>query len=234
MGLRRRLPLFCGALTFHSQWKKVKSSAEIADIAFIFLRIIIFFGGIGWLIFTDISDETSGYISSIFAYLAVYSTVLYIWLFLAPQRKKLIYGFALLFDLLFASLLVWVTGGASSSFFNGFYLITALYSFYYGLVPGALIAIVSAGLYLLSCGYDLYGIHWTDFFVRIAFLFLLAIPLGMLSQKLKSDKNRIEVLNRDLEDTIVELRNVHGKLVQVEKLSAIGRLTSKRRQHHSK
>ncbi|MEN8262468.1 MAG: ATP-binding protein [Nitrospirota bacterium] len=211
---------------FYTQWEKVKALAEIADIAFIFLRIIIFCGGIGWLIFTDISDKTFGYISDIFTYLAVYSVVIYIWLYLAPQRKKLIYGFALLFDLLFASLLVRVTGGAESSFFNGFYLITALYSFYYGLVPGALIAAVSAGLYLLSCGYELLGIHWTDFFVRIAFLFLLAIPLGMLSQKLKSDTKKIENLNMDLEDTIVELRNVHGKLVQVEKLSAIGRLTA--------
>ncbi|MCK5503560.1 MAG: hypothetical protein KAJ10_00255, partial [Thermodesulfovibrionia bacterium] len=208
------------------QWEKVKSCVEIADIAFICLRIILFCGGIGWLLFTDISDKTFGYVGNIFAYFAVYSIVLYLWLFLAPLRKKLIYGFALLSDLLYASLLVWATGGFESSFFTGFYLITALYSFYYGLVPGTIIAAISAGLYLISCGYELYGIHWTDFMVRIVLLFLLAAPLGMLSQKLKSDKRKIENLNKDLEDNIVELRNVHGQLVQVEKLSALGRLTA--------
>lgn len=208
------------------QWKKVKACIEIADIAFICLRVILFCGGIGWLLFTDISDKTFGYIGNIFIYFAVYSTVLYLWLFLAPLRKKLIYGFALLSDLFYASLLVWATGGFESSFLNGFYLITALYSFYYGLVPGTIIAATSAGLYLISGGYELHGIHWTDFMLRIAFLFLLAAPLGMLSQKLKSDKRKIENLNRDLEETIVELRNVHGQLVEVEKLSALGRLTA--------
>jgi signal transduction histidine kinase len=208
------------------QWKKVKACIEIADVAFICLRIILFCGGIGWLLFTDISDKTFGYVENIFTYFTVYSIVLYLWLFLAPLRKKLIYGFALLFDLLYASLLVWATGGFESSFFNGFYLITALYSFYYGLVPWTIIASISAGLYLISCGYELSGIHWTDFMVRIAFLFLLAAPLGMLSQKLKSDKNKIGNLNKDLEGTIVELRNVHGQLIQVEKLSALGRLTA--------
>jgi signal transduction histidine kinase len=208
------------------QWEKAKACIEIADIAFVCLRISIFCGGIGWLLFTDISDKSFEHVNNIFTYFAVYSIVLYLWLFLAPVSKKLIYGFALLFDLSYAPLLVWATGGVESSFFNGFYLITALCSFYYGLVPGTMIAALSAGLYLISCGYELYGIHWTDFMVRIAFLFLLATPLGMLSQKLKSDKKKIEKLNEDLEGTIIELRNVHGQLVQVEKLSALGRLTA--------
>lgn len=208
------------------QWEEFKENIEIADIAFICIRIIIFCGGIGWLLFTDITAKTSGYVTSIFTYFAAYSFIIYVWLFIAPRRKKVIYGFTLVFDLLYTSLLVRVTGGFESSFFNGFYLITALYSFYYGLAPGSVIASVSAGLYLVSCGYELYKLHWTDFFVRVAFLFLLAVPLGMLSQKLKNDKKKIENLNEDLKGTIDELRSVQGKLIQVEKLSALGRLTA--------
>ncbi|KPJ97801.1 MAG: hypothetical protein AMK71_12460, partial [Nitrospira bacterium SG8_35_4] len=212
--------------TMKTQWLKVKSGAEISDVAFVVLRIVIFAGGIGWIVFSNLSPETFKHISGIFLYFTIYSLLIYFWLFISPGRKKVIYGVSLIFDLLYASLLVRVTGGFESSFFNGFYLITALYSFYFGFVPGVAIAAVSSLLYFSSCGSDYCLMHWTDFFVRVAFLFLLAVPLGMLSQKLKSDKEKIENLNRELQSSIEELRNVQEKLIQVEKLSALGRLTA--------
>ena len=212
--------------TIKTQWLKVKSGVEISDVAFVVLRAVIFAGGIGWLVFSNLSPDTFKHISAIFLYFAIYSLVIYFWLFISPEKKKVIYGVSLLFDLLYASLLVRVTGGFESSFFNGFYLITALYSFYFGFVPGVAIAAVSSLLYFSSCGSDYCLMHWTDFFVRVAFLFMLAVPLGMLSQKLKSDKEKIENLNLDLQSSIEELRNVQGELIQVEKLSALGRLTA--------
>lgn len=204
----------------------IKANIEMADIAFVSLRIIIFCGGLGWLLFSNIPPEKFSLVSRIGFFFTVYSFLIYIWLLLSPKTKKGIYGFALLFDLLFASLLVRETGGFSSSFFNGFYLVTALYTFYYGLVPGTVIAAVAAVAYFLSCSYGFYDLHWTDFMVRISFLFLLAVPLGMLSQKLKSDKAKIEKLNEDLEKNLDELREVQVKLIQTEKLSALGRLTA--------
>jgi len=212
--------------TIKTLWEKARSYLEVTDIAFIILRIIIFCGGFGWLLFSRIPYETFIYVSSIFSYFTVYSISIYIWLFISPQRKKLIYGVALVFDLLYAALLVRGTGGFDSAFFNGFYLITALYAFYFGLVPGIAIAAASASVSIASGGDGIYALFWTDFFVRIAFLFLLAVPLGLLSQKLKRDKQKIENLNEDLESSIEELRSVQGKLVQVEKLSALGRLTA--------
>jgi signal transduction histidine kinase len=48
----------------------------------------------------------------------------------------------------------------------------------------------------------------------------------MLSQKLKRDKNEITTLNKDLKRYIKELQKVHGRLIQVEKLSELGRLAA--------
>jgi len=205
---------------------KARAYLEISDIAFIVLRFVIFCGGIGWLLFSLVSPETLRHVSSIFLFFSVYSVVIYVWLFISPQRKKLVYGAALALDLLYTSLLVRVTGGFDSSFFNGFYLITALYTFYFGFFSGVAIASVSAFLYFASSSGGFRDLHWTDFLVRIAFLFLLAVPLGLLSQKLKKDKQKIEDLNINLKGYIEELRNIQGKLVQVEKLSALGRLTA--------
>lgn len=209
-----------------AQAENVWSHVEIADVSFICLRVILFCGGLGWLLFSNLPSAALDNVFNVFYYFIAYSFLIYILLFSSPHRKRRIYGFALLFDLIYASLLVSVTGGFESSFFIGFYLITALYSFYYGLAYGTSMAAIAAVLYLMSSSYSYHQLHWTDFMVRITFLFLLAVPLGMLSQKLKGDKAKIENLNKDLNGYIDELREVQGKLIQVEKLSAIGRLTA--------
>jgi signal transduction histidine kinase len=209
-----------------SQWVKVKPCIEIADVAFVFLRAIILFGGIGWLAFSRISEKQFQDVSELFIFFVIYSVVIYIWLFFYPDKKRSIHVLFLLFDFLFTSLLVRATGGFSSHFLNGFYLMTALYSFYYGLIGGTVIAVIASVLFLISGGFDYTKHVWVDFSVSIAFFFLVAIPLGMLSQLLKEDRDEIRDLNRDLKKYIEELQKVHGRLIQVEKLSELGRLAA--------
>lgn len=209
-----------------TQWDNVKPCVEIADVAFIFLRIVILCGGIGWLIFSHISPKILEDVSSLFIFFAAYSIIIHLWLFFYPGKKTIIYVLFLCLDFLFTSLLVSVTGGFGSPFLNAFYLMTALYSFYYGLAVGAVIASIAAALYIISGSLDFYKHHWPDLSVRIAFMYLLAIPLGMLSQKLKRAKLEILNLNRDLRRYIEELQKVHGRLVQVEKMSELGRIAA--------
>lgn len=192
----------------HKQWYTVKSLMEYADIAFIILRAVILWGVAGWLAFSHVSREVFGYVVSLIVFFVIYSVFIYILLFFLPEKKKIIYGFSLFFDFLFTSLLVSATGGIESSFTTGFYLMTALYSFYFGPAAGAGIAGAATVLYVLSSGPDFGRLYWTDVSVRVAFLFCLALPLGMLSQKLKKDREKIEILKRDLERHIEELQKV--------------------------
>jgi signal transduction histidine kinase len=210
----------------NTQWDKVKPFIEIADVAFIFLRIIILCGGVGWLIFSHIPQSSFKSIGNLFIFFSAYSVLIYLWLYLSPEKKRFIHVFFLFFDFLFTTLLVGLTGGYDSHFLIGFYLMTALYSFYYGLMPGIAIAAIASVLYLVSGGSDFNIHYWTDFSVSIASLFLLAIPLGMLSQKLKKDKYEITSLNDNLKKYIEELKNVHGRLIQVEKMSELGRMAA--------
>ena len=48
----------------------------------------------------------------------------------------------------------------------------------------------------------------------------------MLSQTLKKDKLEISGLNKDLKEHIDEMQNIHGRLIQVEKMSELGRMTA--------
>lgn len=209
-----------------TQWDNVKPCVEIADVAFIFLRIAILCGGIGWLIFSHRSPKILEDVTSLFIFFAAYSTIIHLWLFLYPGKKTTIYVLFLCLDFLFTSLLIRVTGGFYSPFLNAFYLMTALYSFYYGLARGAVIASIAAVLYIMSGSVDFYKHHWPDLSVRIAFMYLLAIPLGLLSRKFKKDKLEITNLNRDLRRYIEELQKVHGRLVQIEKMSELGRIAA--------
>jgi len=210
-----------------THWQRVSADFDIADIAFLILRLVIFIGGVGWLIFTDIPFNIFQYSAGLFAYFAVYSFIIFLFLFIVPSKKKFIYNISLFFDLLFVTLLVRVTGGFMSSFFTGFYLITALYAFYFGLIYGSTVAAISGLLYFVSTDdAGIYKIHWTDFIVRVSFLFLIAVPIGLLSEKIKKDKERIENLNKDLEESIEKLKNIQDRLIQSEKLSALGRLTA--------
>ena len=210
-----------------TQWNIVKTNIEIADIAFVILRIVVLVGGCAWIIFSDISEETVRYISGLFIYFTIGSVCIFISLFLFPHKEKIIYAFSLFFDLSFVTLLVNMTGGFESPFSNGFYLMTALYSFYYGAVTGILVATLSIMLYLVSGNFDFSKLSpWADYSVRAVFLFLLAAPLGMLSEKLKKGKEKLENLNKELQESMETLKSLHGRVVQAEKLAAVGRLTA--------
>jgi len=207
-------------------WEKVRLNIEVSDTAFFFLRIIIFLGGISWLALSQISADTFRLLTNLFIYFILYSVSTYIWLVITPEKKRSIYIFFLFFDLLFTFLLVHYTGGFHSHFVNGFYLMTALYSFYFGLVPGVFIAATASVLYLIAGSFDLHDHYWPDYSVNIAFMFLLSVPLGLLSQKLKKDRFQISTLNENLKGYIEELQSVHGRLIQVEKMSELGRMAA--------
>lgn len=192
------------------QWEKVRSRMDHADIAFLVLRAVILWGGGGWLMFTDVSRETLGYIICLLVFFVIYSIFIYILLFFLPGKKRVIYGCSLFFDFLFTSLLVNATGGFESSFSNGFYLMTALYSFYFGPFAGAGIAVVAAVLFVVTGG-DPEKYYWTDIAVRVAFLFLVALPLGMVSQKLERDKEMIGKLKKELDEHARELSRLRNK-----------------------
>jgi signal transduction histidine kinase len=87
------------------------------------------------------------------------------------------------------------------------------------------VAAVCTGIYFLAC-LRVSAIEPIDFLLRISFLFLIALPIGLLSAILRRDKEKIESLNRDLAESLETMKRLQEKLLEVEKLSALGRLTA--------
>jgi signal transduction histidine kinase len=89
-----------------------------------------------------------------------------------------------------------------------------------------MVAGLSTGAYLISISPIISQIAWNDLGLRIAFLYFIAIPVGVLSKKVQRDKDTVEDLNRRLAKTLGNLRLAQDKLIEVEKFSALGRLTA--------
>ena len=211
--------------TLKVRYEFVRTSFEIADIGFFALRIIALVGTLGWILVAPVTLETVSSFLWIAVFFLSYCVLAYALLFFRFDRKRDIYRIVLLFDLAFVYLLIVHSGGFASGFFLGFYLLTALHSFYYGYRSGLVVAVVCAAIYLLAC-LRVSSIEPIDFLLRISFLFLIALPIGLLSGILRGDKEKIESLNRDLAGSLETMKRLQENLMEAEKLSALGRLTA--------
>ena len=211
--------------TLKARYESIRREFETADTGFFVLRIIALSGTVGWLLVAPVPRETVSTFLRIAGFFLVYCVLVYALLFLRFDRKRDIYRLFLLFDLAFVYLLIVHSGGFASTFFIGFYLLTALHAFYYGYPTGIVVAAVSTVVYLLA-GLRVSAIEPIDFLLRVSFLFLIALPIGLLSAVLRKDKEKIESLNRDLTESFESLRYTQGKLLEAEKLSALGRVSA--------
>ncbi|MDD5761209.1 MAG: ATP-binding protein, partial [bacterium] len=211
--------------TLKARYESVRSGFEVADIGFLVLRIIALSGTVGWLLVAPVPPETVSTFLWIAGFFLAYCALGYILLFFRFERKRDIYRIFLPFDFGFVYFLIVNSGGFASSFFMGFYLLTALHAFYYGYHSGLVVAVMSSAIYLLAC-LRVSAVEPIDFLLRVSFLFLTALPIGLLSAILRMDKEKIESLNRDLSESLETMKLLQEKLLEVERLSALGRLTA--------
>lgn len=184
------------------QWNQVRAVTGRIDLAFLLLRVFSLFGGVSWLLLMELpSREESLLIKALLAFF-LYSLLCYLVIFFRPLLLRKVYLASLFLDLTFLSLLVHADPSLSSSFFLGYYLLICLHTIYFGFRFGLLVATLSALLYLLSIGPVLPEIDWTDLVMRLGFLFFLAIPVGLLSEKLREEKEQVEHLNKTLENRV--------------------------------
>ena len=211
--------------TLRSRYERIRSRIEIADVGFFLLRIVALAGVVIWILVAPVSREMVATFFWISSFFVSYGLLVYTLLFFRLDRKKEIYWLAFLFDLAFVYLLVLNSGGFASGFFVGFYLLTALHAFYYGHRLGLLSAVLFAAVYF-PAGIGASEFVPVDFLLKSSFLFLIALPIGLLSSLQRRDKEKIELLNADLLQSMERMRLLQGRLVEAEKLSALGRLTA--------
>ncbi len=195
------------------------------DMLFLVLRLGTILGSSIWLFFAPLSKSIAINYNISLAIFTLYSLVLYVLIFFNPDKIRPIYIFSLLLDLIFIFYLVHLEPEYHNSFFLCYYLLVLLHTLYFGHFFGLLVASISAGLYFVNIQPYFESIHWTDLAIRIIFFFLIGFPAGIIHGKLHKDKQNIEKLNKQLAESIKNIKAMQQKLVESEKLSALGRLT---------
>jgi len=214
------------------QWGKVRGITNEVDLTFLLLRIFSLAGGIAWFLIGHLSPAEQAILVKALGSFAIYSLLCYLVIFFRPHLLRKVYLTSLFLDLLFLSSLVHAETSFENSFFLGYYLLICLHTVYFGLGFGLLVAVFSAICYVVSILPMLAHIEWTDLAIRISFSFFITVPVGLLTEKVKRDKDKVEHFNRTLEDMVAQrtkkiatllgeeryLRNILDTVAHINKL----------------
>ncbi|MCL7487430.1 MAG: HD domain-containing protein [Desulfobulbaceae bacterium] len=202
------------------------------DLTFLLLRVFSLAGGIAWFLVVPLSPKEEAILVQALVYFSIYSTLCYLFIFYRPDLLKKVYLASLFLDMMFLSILVYAETSFASSFFLGYYVLVCLHTIYFGLGFGLLVAVFSAVCYVISILPMQAAIHWTDLAMRIGFLFFISVPVGLLTEKVKREKEKVEHFNRTLELRVAKrtakveslldqeryLREILGTVAHINKL----------------
>lgn len=175
------------------------------DFAFSLVKLLAVVGALIWGLYHPMLPSDKVFFFILLVAFFLYTVVLYLCVFKFADQAHKLYLFELLIDLMFLSFIVPVTGGLNSTFTLGFFLLAAVHSFYYGLMASIGIALLISFVYIFSCPHCLMQLHWTDIALRTAFLFVLAVIMGYLSER---------------------ERRMNRQLVNAEQFAAMGMMAS--------
>ncbi|PLX49882.1 MAG: metal-dependent phosphohydrolase [Desulfobulbaceae bacterium] len=187
------------------------------DLTFLLLRVFSLVGGIAWLLLVPLPPREEAILIKALIAFAVYSSLCYAIIFLRPATLRKVYLGSLFLDLIFLSSLVHTETSFANSFFLGYYLLICLHTIYFGLGFGLLVATLSAICYLGIVMPLLPTIAWTDLAMRIGFFYLIMVPVGLLSEKVKRDKEKVEHFNHTLAVKVVQRTEKISNLLDRER-----------------
>ncbi|MDD3816108.1 MAG: HD domain-containing protein [Desulfocapsaceae bacterium] len=208
--------------SWRQQWQRVVDVSSEVDLTFLLLRVFSLTGGIAWFLLAPLSQGEKVILVNALIYFSIYSVLCYLVIFFRPDLMKKVYLASLFLDIIFLSNLVHAETNFESSFFLGYYLLICLHTIYFGLRFGLIVALFSAVCYTISIFPMITYIEWTDLAMRIGFLFFIAVPVGLLTEKVKRDKDKVENFNKTLEAQVKQrTRKIEALLDQERYLREI-------------
>ncbi len=191
-------------ILLQKQWAKVTASTNEIDLTFILLRVLSLVGGIAWILVAPLAPGEKNLLVKSLIFFAIYSILCYLIIFYRPSLLKKVYLLSLFLDIIFLSNLVHAATNFEDSFFIGYYLLICLHTIYFGMGFGLIVAIFSAISYGISILPIQAQIEWTDLALRMGFFFFITIPVGLLTEKVKREKEEVEHFNRTLETKVAK------------------------------
>ncbi|MDH4223174.1 MAG: sensor domain-containing diguanylate cyclase [candidate division Zixibacteria bacterium] len=187
-----------------------------ANNLFFFARSLLFLGLCIWLAF---APDSLSYTFYGWVLLIIFLSQLLGLYFYATKFKPnttQFYSLTSLFDMIFITLLIVVTGGLKSDFYLLYYLSISLGAYHLGFGSGIFLAFLASFFYLLTNTPHLNEFFLGDLLIRISLFWVFAAGIGKLSSFLKSSEENLlkvfDTLNQrttELEKSQVQIESIY-------------------------
>ncbi|MGH7362363.1 MAG: two-component system sensor histidine kinase NtrB [Candidatus Methylomirabilales bacterium] len=175
---------------------------------FALLRVLVIAGSLLWVLLAPLPPAQRQHLGLFLLAFTAYSAGLYVLVLARGLTIAALSFWVFALDLAFATALVHLTGGLASDFYLAFYLLTALQAFYYGLRRGIVASALSFLLYVAVARPGLAPEAWSALALRGAFLWLLGVTLGLLSERERRRRWEMVQLNRDLTEQRERIKEI--------------------------
>ncbi len=182
-------------------------SSPIFDFAA--LRATVIVGSYAWLLSATLAPSDRRAVAFLLHAFTTYSAILYLLTYRNRPRVMRLNLWVLVIDLAFAVGLIRLTGGVESPFYLALYLIAALQSFYYGIQRGIGVLACAALLYLLAIWPTLEPRLAAALSLRLGFMVLIVVPLGILSERERIRRVELQGVNRELTKKSLRLEEAY-------------------------
>ncbi len=185
-------------------WSRLGPTLRVFSL----LRLLVIAGSLFWVLLAPLPPGLRWHLGLLLLAFTAYSVGLHALVlargFTIAALDLWVFGL----DLAFATALVHLTGGLASDFYLALYLLTALQAFYYGLRRGIAASALSFLLYVAVARPGLAPEAWSALVLRGAFLWLLGVTLGLLSERERSRRREMVQLNRDLTEQRERIKEI--------------------------
>lgn len=175
-----------------------------------FLRILFGAGAFLWTVLTSPSPNPVSLHFLILAFL-IYSLTVFTWEQLWQGKRPELQIFVVV-DILFAGVLIALSGGAQSEMHLLLYFVVAMRAPYRSWTQAFMIPGAATLVDIAASGQSFRETHWFDFVVRILLLWFLALVLRFIGLRSITEKQRSERLARELSSTHDEVRRYTAAL----------------------
>ncbi|WP_025209750.1 sensor histidine kinase [Hippea sp. KM1] len=208
------------------------------NLLILFVRLLSVSGAVIWVTYPNLYIANLNKLQIIYVYnIIIYIyTALFIIRFFIPKhttKSEIFCFFSFVFDQIVISYFTYNTGGFSSPFYSGYFVVITLSAFVLGTRLSLLVALFGAVFYVLfnySYGIGFYNI--VEVLYRIIPFFVIAFPTGVLSDLAEKNLEEIKSLNEELKDknkklgdSLFKIERMQRQLIKREKENALLELT---------
>ncbi len=213
-------------------------SVEQTNLIILAVRLISVSGGVLWAVTPQLYTINCNKVYLIFIYniiIAIYTVFFIVRFFIPKKENKTCYFclFTFIFDEIVISYFIYNTGGESSPFYSGYFVIISLSAFVLGTRMALITAVFGALSFIAANAY--YGIglyNVLELIYRIVPLIIMAFPPGILSEisekyikEIDNLNETLSIKNKELKDSLDKIEKMQQQLLKREKEKVFLELT---------